>query len=115
MMGTSMRRIHDTNDVVPLAWNRTTMGWISSLYRHQGMELDFWMRVALDATIEFTKDKGYTQINQSFPFIFAVDRSHGDTFASQMSYQHTHSYPMHLLGNIPCLNLINLVNANKGN
>jgi hypothetical protein len=114
VMGQRMRRIHDTNDVVPHAWQTLSMYKIEDLYKSQGLKMDFAMKVALKGVIEFSKDKDYTQIDYSLPFNFPIDRSHGDTYTAQMSYQHTHSYPVHMLGHIEGLKLITLVNENKG-
>lgn len=112
-IGSVMRRIHDLNDVVPHAWNKNTMEQTKDLYLSSGIKMGKVTTLALDTTIEFTKDKCYTQINQSLPFTFSVAKSNGDSYIKQMSYQHTHSYPLFILGHDQGTNLITLVNAKK--
>jgi hypothetical protein len=115
MMGSDMRRINNFHDVVPYAWNKNTMEQIEYLYQPEGLKLDFWLKLAVDEAIYFTKDKHYTQIEQSLPFNFPVtiNKKIGKTFSKQMSYQHTHSYPIYILGAKDGLDLINAVNALK--
>lgn len=112
-MGSAMRRIHNLNDVVPHAWNQETMEQIKGLYQNQGLEMDLVLKLLLDTVIDVTKDKNYTQIEQSLPFRFPVNKKK-DFFLDQISYQHTHSYPLFILGSTDGHKLINLVKNNKG-
>jgi hypothetical protein len=115
LMGTDMRRIHNYHDVVPHAWNKKTMEQIEYLYQPDGLELGFLLKSLLNEVIYLTKDKHYTQIEQSLPFTWKVKKNKviGKTFEDQMSYQHTHSYPLYILGKQEGKKLMDVVNALK--
>ncbi|MGV7222638.1 MAG: lipase family protein [Nitrospinales bacterium] len=112
VLGKNMRRIQNMNDVVPHAWQTSTMNQLEGLYSSSGIEMPWEMKGFLKLAIDFTKDKDYTQINYSIPFTYDINKDK-DTYKAQMGYQHSYSYPLYLLGPKAGLNLINLVDANK--
>jgi len=93
-----IRRIHNVNDMVPHAWDKTEMDKIASLYDGAHIDLDWEFKLLLDGIILATKGHHYTQINHSLPVAFDIDLSQGDSFFTQASYQHYQSYPRIILG-----------------
>ena len=116
---TTFTRYHDTNDIVPLAWNLTTFQQISTLYPDNGQnavkppngaEMDLIFKLLQDIL-----NKEYTQIGSSAPFTFPINTSqggaNGNTYLDQVGYQHHYSYPNHL--NVPSVLIILADNAGK--
>lgn len=93
-----IHRIHNTNDMVPHAWNRHSMEQIAMLYSCAGIELSEDLKWLLDVAILSTECRNYTQIDRSCPITLPVDPQKGDHFLGQVSYQHNQSYPQIILG-----------------
>lgn len=95
-----IRRIHNTNDIVPHAWNKQTMKSMKSLYKDKDAKLGMGLilRGTLNLAICWTKHRHYTQIDNSIPITFPVDGTKGDNFMFQAAYQHISSYPVTILG-----------------
>lgn len=105
-----IRRIHDTNDVVPHAWNKQSMGQIAHLYSNTEMQIGFSLKLLLWLAILLTKHNNYTQIGNSIPITLGVDgKCDRNTFKKQATYQHDYSYPLIILGQDAGNNLWDLI------
>lgn len=93
------RRIHNTNDIVPHAWNKSTLEELKTLYDSAGIEMDWELKAVLDVVIASSEEKQYTQIDDSLAFTFPIDKSQGNNYFSQAAFQHDKSYPLAILGN----------------
>ncbi|WP_045855550.1 lipase family protein [Teredinibacter purpureus] len=108
-----IRRIHNTNDVVPHAWEKSTLEQMPNLYDSISIKLDEKYKILLDLIIVATENKHYTQIETSVPITFPLDASQGDQYFSQAGYQHDHSYPLIVLGNEQGQAFLTLVDSYK--
>jgi len=101
ILGDSCDRIHNTNDVVPHAWESKSVKEIPDIYSSIGITLSEIERWVIDFAADIIQD--YKQINVSKPFAFPLNNQY-DTFVKQVEYQHKKSYPIVLL--VPELNKV---------
>ena len=91
ILGDSCDRIHNTNDVVPHAWESKSVKEIPDIYSSIGITLNEIERWVIDFAADIIKD--YKQINVSKPLTFPLNKEY-DTFVKQVEYQHKNSYPI---------------------
>lgn len=95
-----IRRIHNHLDIVPHAWNHTTLGQLPTLYEAAGITLKPSLHALLEMVILATIFNQYTQISQSIPFDWGFDHCPNpekDFFVEALC-QHVKSYPDVILG-----------------
>ena len=84
-------RLHNPLDVVPLAWNVTTMKTIADLYEPL-TRADAPLRAAIDLACDTVRTKGYSQIDAGAPPLPAKLFDGEPTFLGQVGWQHTCGY-----------------------
>lgn len=94
-LGDACDRIYNTLDVVPHAWQESTLEEIPDLYKPT-LEMNFAERAVL-AIIEATV-KDYTQINTGHPITWTIQTTDKPSFLAQAATQHDDSYPVMFLG-----------------
>lgn len=102
---TRFNRYNNLNDVVPLAWNATSMATIPTLYANSGIGIQDMNSCEMDFFNHYLKAVApidYTQIGKSVSFKFDLSTSAppngagGTSFLDQVAYQHHYSYPNQL-------------------
>lgn len=107
------RRIHNTHDIVPRAWNRKTFRGLKTIYDSAGISMPTKAHIALDLFLLALTRKAYTQIDNSLSFEFPINKSLGDSYFKQVGFQHVKSYPLMILGHEAGTKFIDLVNGLK--
>ncbi|MEM7016804.1 MAG: hypothetical protein AAF512_05615 [Pseudomonadota bacterium] len=83
------QRIHNTNDMVPHAWEQASMEQAPDLYASIGIKFNPVLKTLVDLASK--KIDNYKQVNTSVPFTWPLQPEQ-DTYAKQALYQHVDSY-----------------------
>jgi len=91
-LGDNTRRIHNPEDVVPLAWNMEDLETLPGLYVPNGINATGTERFLIEQAIDISRDADYAQIVPNAPSLEAGVIDSATTYIEQAAWQHHCGY-----------------------
>ncbi|MCP4654227.1 MAG: hypothetical protein GY856_02290 [bacterium] len=93
-IGDTTHRVHNPFDIVPMAWNLSTLEAIPDVYQEGGIKAPEDVKLLLDAVVLLVKESDYTQIRADAPPLPGKINPAPDLddFLKQMPWQHVERY-----------------------